>query len=109
MWYWTLEYDFEPDVLGHDDRASNEYLLAGCSCLAGDIFGQYRFNKELKIGDKLVFNNAGAYTLTKANMFNGIPLPSVYALTSQGNLVFKNHCTFEQFANLWGLGVDVRT
>jgi len=42
-------------------------------------------------------------------MFNGIPLPSVYALTSEGNLVFKNHCTFEQFATMWGLGVDART
>ena len=105
----VFEYDFEPDVLGHDDSASNEYLLAGCSCLAGDLFGQYRFNQELKIGDKVVFNNEGAYTMAKANMFNGIPLPSVYALTSEGNLVFKNHCTFEQFATMWGLGVDVRT
>ena len=105
----VFEYDFEPDVLGHDDKAPNEYLLAGCSCLAGDLFGLYRFNQELRVGDKIVFNNAGAYTLTKANMFNGISLPSIYQLTSQGKVILKNHCTFEQFATRWGLGIDVPT
>ncbi len=103
----VFEYDFEPDVVGHDDDADNEYLLAGCTCLAGDLFGVYRFGHKVRIGDKIVFNNAGAYTLTKAHMFNGIALPSVYALTAQGELAPKSHFTFDQFAARWGIDPHV--
>ena len=35
----VFEYGFQPDVVGHDDDAPHEYLLAGCTCLAGDLFG----------------------------------------------------------------------
>lgn len=103
----VFEYDFEPDVVGHDNDADHEYLLAGCTCLAGDLFGVYRFDHKLRMGDKIVFNNAGAYTLTKAHMFNGIALPSVYTLTAQGELVPKGHFTFDQFAARWGIGPHV--
>ena len=99
----VFAYDFAPDVVGHDDNAAHEYLLAGCTCLAGDLFGVYRFDRKLSIGDKVVFNNAGAYTLTKAHIFNGIALPSVYALTVQGELAPKSHFTFDQFAARWGI------
>ena len=103
----VFEYDYEPDVVGHDDDADHEYLLAGCTCLAGDLFGVYRFSHKLGVGDKIVFNNAGAYTLTKAHLFNGIALPSVYALTAQGELLPKSHFTFDQFAARWGMGSHV--
>ena len=103
----VFEYDFEPDVVGHDDGGAHEYLLAGCTCLAGDIFGDYKFDHKLQIGDKVVFNNAGAYTLTKAHMFNGVALPSVYSLTTQGELAPKSHSTYDQFAERWGVGRHV--
>ncbi|HJN85569.1 MAG: hypothetical protein QGH97_11900 [Dehalococcoidia bacterium] len=103
----VFEYDFEPDIVGHDDGAAHEYLLAGCTCLAGDLFGVYRFDHKLKLGDKVVFNNAGAYTMTKAHLFNGVPLPSVYALTAQGEMVSKSHYTFDQFAAQCGMGSHV--
>ena len=100
----VFEYDFEPDVVGHDDDAPHKYLLAGCTCLAGDIFGEYRLPDPLKVGDKVIFNNAGSYTMTKAHVFNGIGLPSVYALTAQGEFVHKSTFTFDQYAARWGLG-----
>ena len=103
----VFEYDFEPDVVGHDDQAAHEYILAGSTCLAGDVFGVYRFGYKIQVGDKIVFNNAGAYTLTKAHMFNGIALPAVYALTTDGELVPKGHSTFDQFAAQWGLDEHV--
>ena len=103
----VFEYDFEPDVIGHDSEATHEYLLAGCTCLAGDLFGVYRFADELEVGGKVVFNNAGAYTLTKAHVFNGVALPSVYSLTPQGELVAKSHGTFDGFAARWGMGSHV--
>ncbi len=100
----VLEYGFQPDVVGHDDNAPHEYLLAGSTCLAGDLFGCYRFEEPLDIGDRVVFNNAGSYTLTKAHSFNGIGLPAVYALTTSGGPVLKSRFTFDHFAARWGAG-----
>jgi len=34
--------------------------------------GQYRFDKPLKLGDRVAFKNVGAYSLVKANRFNGL-------------------------------------
>ena len=44
----VFEYQFRPDVLGHNDAGAYEYVLAGMSCLAGDIFGEYRFDAPLR-------------------------------------------------------------
>ena len=100
----VFEYGFQPDVVGDCDDGSNEYILAGSTCLAGDLFGTYRFDHPLQVEDKVVFNNAGSYTLTKAHVFNGIGLPSVYSLTAQGDLVLKSRFTFDQYAARWGAG-----
>jgi carboxynorspermidine decarboxylase len=98
----VFEYDFEPDVVGHDDGAEWEYILAGCTCLAGDLFGEYRFPQPLAVGDKVVFYNAGAYTMTKAHTFNGINLPAIYALTDAGALELKKRFTYADYAARWG-------
>ncbi len=99
----VFEYGLPPDVVGHDDGAAHEYLLAGCTCLAGDLFGAYRFPEPLALGDRVVFSNAGSYTLTKASMFNGVALPSVYALTAGGDLVLQSSPAYADFAARWGL------
>ena len=83
----VFEYQFRPDVVGHHDEGAYEYILAGMSCLAGDVFGEYRFDEPLSIGSRIVFSNAGAYTIVKANTFNGIPLPTVYELRDDGSFV----------------------
>ena len=57
-----LEFDFEPDVAGHDEDGAWPCILAGCTCLAGDVFGEYRFNQPLEVGDRVVFLNAGSYS-----------------------------------------------
>ena len=99
----VFEYGFQPDVVGHDDDAPHEYLLAGCTCLAGDVFGTYRFDQPLRVGDKVVFRDSGSYTLTKASMFNGVALPSVYALTTRGELVLQSQPSYAEFAARWQL------
>ena len=104
----VFEYGFQPDVVGHDDDAPHEYLLAGCTCLAGDLFGAYRFADPLRVGDKLVFSNAGSYTLVKAHTFNGVALPSVYALTTEGNLVLQSSPSYLEYATRWGLAGSER-
>ncbi len=105
-WPEVFEYQFEPDVEGHVDGGRYTYLLAGCSCLAGDLFGVYSFHEPLELGSRVVFPNAGAYSIVKAHMFNGINLPSIYALTEAGELALIKRFTYEDF--LSRCGVDTR-
>ena len=104
----VFEYGFQPDVAGAipdecEADAPHEYLLAGCTCLAGDLFGSYRFPGPLGVGDKVVFSNAGSYTLVKAHTFNGVALPSVYALTSDGELALQSQPSYSEYAARWGI------
>jgi carboxynorspermidine decarboxylase len=101
----VFEYESPPDVVGHDDGAPHPYLLAGATCLAGDIFGQYRFQEPLTVGARIIFRNAGAYTLSKAHMFNGVNLPRIYELTEAGSLLLKKEYTYADFAGRWGADV----
>jgi carboxynorspermidine decarboxylase len=104
-WPEIFEYQFEPDVEGHVDDGDYTYVLAGCSCLAGDVFGEYSFIEPLEIGSRLVFPNAGAYSIVKSHMFNGINLPNIYVLTETGELVLVKKFTYDDF--LARNGVDV--
>ena len=96
-----LEFDFEPDVSGHDEDGQFEFILAGCTCLAGDVFGEYRFAQPLEIGDRVLFCNVGSYTLTKAHMFNGINLPSIYALRNGDRLELLREFRYQDYESRW--------
>ena len=80
----VLEFDYSPGVIGQQEDGPFEYTLAGSTCLAGDIFGTYRFAEALSVGGKIVFEDAGAYTLAKAHRFNGVNLPEVGLVGSDG-------------------------
>ena len=97
----VFEYSFEPDVVGHSDNSPHSYILAGASCLAGDVFGEYSFDEPLAVDDRVVFENAGAYTLAKAHMFNGIGLPAVYVMNPSGALELKQEFGYPAFAGRW--------
>ena len=56
---------------------NHTYRLAGPTCLAGDVIGDYSFDKPLKIGDKLIFGDMAHYTMVKNTMFNGVNLPDI--------------------------------
>ena len=71
---------------------------------AGDLFGEYAFYERLEVGSRVVFPNVGAYSLVKAHMFNGVNLPSIYALTEQNELILIKQFTYEDFASR--VGVD---
>ena len=66
--------------------AQNIYRLGCPSCLAGDIIGDYIFEKPLAIGDKIIIKDMIHYTIVKNNLFNGIPLPSLASLKKNGKL-----------------------
>ena len=93
----VFEYQYEPDVAEHVEGAPHEFILAGCSCLAGDLFGEYTFEEPLDIGSRITFENVGAYSLVKANMFNGINLPSIYCQHEDGHLELVREFTYEDY------------
>src|SRR5262249_3031259 len=102
----VYEYQFEPDVLGHDEDGDYDYLLAGGTCLAGDVLGEYAFREPLRIGSRVVIQNVGAYALVKAHMFNGINLPTVYSVTEDGELVLRRRFTYDDFLSRCGTPDD---
>ena len=80
----VFEYQRKPALLEEQPGAEQSAILAGSSCLAGDIFGEYAFQSLPEVGDRLVFSGVGAYSLIKANRFNGYNLPDVYRISSAG-------------------------
>ena len=58
--------------------------LAGPSCLAGDVFGDYAFDRPLVPGDRVIFEDMALYTMVKTNTFNGIRLPSLWLRSGPG-------------------------
>ena len=71
----VFEYGERPEVLDCREGGGCSYILAGCTCLAGDVFGEYAFTTPLNIGDRVIFKNVGAYSYVKAHTFNGIEKP----------------------------------
>ena len=95
----VFEYQYSPELLQQSPSGQYEYRLAGASCLSGDLFGDYRFETELKCGARIIFSNVGAYMSVKSNMFNGINLPSVYALTNNNELALQKCYDYADYRN----------
>lgn len=62
------------------------YQIAGKSCLAGDIFGDARFDHPLKIGDRISIRDAAGYTMVKKNWFNGVAMPAIAIRDANGTI-----------------------
>jgi carboxynorspermidine decarboxylase len=90
---------YRAEVRGADkaDQKAYTYRLTGNSCLAGDIMGDYSFNKPLHIGDKIIFEDQMHYTMVKATTFNGIPLPSIVIKRVNGRLEVVKEFGYENF------------
>lgn len=75
----VLEMPYRPEIIGagRPGEKPHAYRLAGLSCLAGDVIGDYSFENPLVVGDKLVFCDMAHYSMVKTNTFNGIQLPSI--------------------------------
>jgi len=71
--------------------------LAGATCLAGDVFGDYGFERRPVAGDRLVILDQAPYTIVKANTFNGMPLPSLAVRRRNGSVELVNEFGYEDF------------
>ncbi|MDR0371223.1 MAG: carboxynorspermidine decarboxylase [Prevotellaceae bacterium] len=74
-----LEMPYKPAIVGGTDAIEGKptYRMGGNSCLSGDYFGSWSFDKELEAGDKIVFEDMIHYTMVKTTMFNGVTHPSI--------------------------------
>ncbi len=98
----VFEYQQKPELLEHDSKGNYSCLLVGSTCLAGDLFGEYRLQTMPKVGDRLVFANVGAYSLIKANRFNGYNLPDVYKVDKLGSMQRIKHNSYQSYREQWG-------
>ena len=73
------------------------YRLAGNTCLAGDIMGDYSFDIPLQIGDKVIFEDQMHHTMIKATTFNGIKLPSIAIQKEDGSMEVVREFGYEDF------------
>ena len=82
----VLEMPYRPPVLdsGEAGEKAHTYRFAGPTCLAGDVIGDYSFDRPLREGDFVVFGDMALYTMVKTNTFNGMPLPSIVLRTREG-------------------------
>ncbi len=87
----VLEMPYRPEIVGagQSGEHAHTYRLAGMTCLAGDVIGDYSFQDPLHIGDRLIFLDMAHYSMVKNNTFNGIRLPSIGIIdtTNQFHLV----------------------
>lgn len=75
----TLAMPYRADIRNADlpNKKKHTFRLAGNTCLAGDIIGDYSFDKPLEVGDKIILEDMIHYTMVKTTTFNGIKLPSI--------------------------------
>ena len=87
----VLEMPYRPPLQesGEPQKKAYTYRLGGPTCLAGDIIGDYSFDKELIIGQNLVFEDMAIYSMVKNNTFNGMKLPAIIWKSGEDYRVVK--------------------
>lgn len=76
----VLEVPYRPPLEGAfaPNERTVQARVAGPTCLAGDVVGDYSFDFLPQVGDRLVFGDMALYTMVKTNTFNGMKLPDIY-------------------------------
>jgi carboxynorspermidine decarboxylase len=99
----TLEMPYRPRI--RDARENVEkgdkhvYRLGGVSCLSGDFMEAYAFEKPLKVGQKIVFEDMIHYTMVKTSTFNGVTHPSIAIWRPDGNLDISRRFGYRDYRN----------
>ena len=75
----VLEMPYRPGVAGAALPGEKPWTcrLAGLTCLAGDIIGDYSFDTPLRPGQRLSLLDMAHYTMVKTTNFNGVQLPAL--------------------------------
>ena len=84
----VLEVPYTPYIIdsGKPGEKKYTYTLGGPTCLSGDVIGTYSFDNEVKEQDMLIFTDMALYTVVKNNTFNGLCLPDIDILQTDGKI-----------------------
>ena len=95
----VLEMPYRPPLQDGYEAEEKEYTyrLAGPTCLAGDVIGDYSFAEPLKRGDTLTFEDMAIYTMVKNNTFNGMRLPAIVLEDKDGECRVVRQFGYEDF------------
>ena len=95
----VLEMPYRPPLRGAGEpgEKAHTFRLAGPTCLAGDVIGDYSFDRPLQEGDTLVFEDMALYTMVKTNTFNGMPLPAIFWRGEDGKLRVVRRFGYQDF------------
>lgn len=88
-----LEMPYKPAIVGATDEIMGRptYRMGGNSCLSGDFCGSWSFDRELCVGDRIVFEDMIHYTTVKTTMFNGISHPDILLRRLDGTIEPLRH------------------
>ncbi|MCR5742278.1 MAG: carboxynorspermidine decarboxylase [Lachnospiraceae bacterium] len=95
----VLEMPYRPPLRGSGEAGVKRYTyrLSSMTCLAGDVIGDYSFDEELHVGDRLVFEDMAIYSMVKNNTFNGMPLPAIYRMDEDGECELVREFSYKDF------------
>ncbi|MFZ1469926.1 MAG: carboxynorspermidine decarboxylase [Paracoccaceae bacterium] len=79
------------------NTGAHDWMICGKSCLAGDIFGEFKFDTPLKPGDRISFQDAAGYTMVKKNWFNGVKMPGIAIRELDGTIGMVRDFGYEDF------------
>ena len=94
-----LEMPYKPAILGAHEPAEGEkrWRMGGTSCLAGDYYGDWAFDHDLKVGERIVFEDMIHYTMVKTTMFNGVHHPAIAVAHRDGRIEIVREFGYEDF------------
>lgn len=94
-----LEMPYKPAIVGAHDPVGEEprWRLGGTSCLAGDFYGDWAFDREPKVGDRIVFEDMIHYTMVKTTMFNGVHHPAIAIARRDGRNEIVREFGYEDY------------
>ncbi len=98
----TLEMPYRPRIIGASSEpvpGKPAYRIGGVSCLAGDYHMEYSFERELQVGDSLIFADMIHYTMVKTTTFNGVRHPDICILRENGELEVVKRFGYEDYRN----------
>lgn len=93
----AMPYRAEVKNAGLPNEKKYTYKLAGNTCLAGDIMGDYSFDEPLRVGQQIIFEDQIHYTIVKNTTFNGIKLPNLAVLRENGDMEIVREFGYEEY------------
>ncbi|MBD9375279.1 carboxynorspermidine decarboxylase [Rhizobium sp. ARZ01] len=79
------------------NKGPHRWMVCGKSCLAGDIFGEFDFENDIKVGDRISIQDTAGYTMVKKNWFNGVKMPAIAIKELDGSIRTVREFTYADY------------